>query len=258
LVFVRKCRPETNSVKTLTNTTLRNYASAVWKDGGGVSVDRAVWENFSTLEILNNATMTGVATAVFKNKGTGTVKKVDGAQNTLDIVFESEGALLLNGLNLKFNKGLTQTGTNSLTDLGGGTLTLGASGQAAVYDKTGGVLKGGGEVVGVLNATGGAVEVGDNPTKNLKVTGSYTQGAGAALRVTVRAGGVFGLLDVTGAAQLSGSVEVVLPDGPPLMGTVGTIVQAAGGAGGSLSAPVGWEVPNIPPGATTVTLKKTT
>ena len=74
----------------------------------------------------------------------------------------------------------------------------------------GGTLSGTGTVRGPLNNTGGTVAPGLSPGI-LRVTGSYTQGAGGALNVEVGGttpGSGHDQLDVSGAASLNGTLNV--------------------------------------------------
>jgi hypothetical protein len=243
---------DSTNTKTLTDTTLRNSAAAVWSDGN-IALSNAVFENMNsaTFDIAADDEMSGSGT--FRNLS-GTVRKGVGTGVTrLDVLFDNRSLLLLQGQHVKFDQGVTQSFSGT-TDLGGGTLELGVG---KVFNMTGGNLRGGGEIDGDLSATGGTVDIGDNPNKRtLKVTGNCTKGSGALLRVTVASDGAggwaFGLLDVVGTATLAGQLTLLLPDGNPPANTTGTIVKAAT-RNGTLAAPPGW---TVTPVGNDLTLKK--
>jgi hypothetical protein len=161
----------------------------------------------------------------------------------------TEGTLQLNGLEVRFLRGVRQSGANSVTDLGGATLQLGTTGSDAVFEMLGGVLKGGGTINGGLVNVGGRVEVGGTfLAQTLTVSGDYTQAGGGELRVTVwDVGGGdwrFGKLEVTGTAELAGDLVFSLPDGAPPATTTRVIITADS-LTQTLGEPEGWDLLQI-------------
>src|SRR5262245_25039712 len=118
----------------------------------------------------------------FRNLANATVsKKLGGAgvKTRLDVFFENRGTLRLGGHHIQFERALTQV-AGAIADLQGGKTELGAAGLIL----NGGQLRGGGEIIGNVTANGGVVLVGDNAdARTLKITGDYTQNAGAGLQV---------------------------------------------------------------------------
>lgn len=66
------------------------------------------------------------------------------------------------------------------------------------------------------------------------VTGNFTQGAGGSFDIDVDSGGATDLLNISGAAALSGNLSLASSGGIP-NGTVYTIMQAAGGVTGNFN-----------------------
>ncbi len=156
---------------------------------------------------------------------TGLLRKVSGAD-----------AGMLNDVALN-NTGTVQvlTGTLSLssfTQNGGATMLSGGmlagSGSPLNFYFYGGALQGTGIVTGNVVNTGGIVAPGSSPGV-LRIAGNYTQGPTGTLNIEL--GGVVSgtqhdLLDVTGAASLSGALDVSLINGfTPISGTVFRIVN---------------------------------
>jgi hypothetical protein len=96
--------------------------------------------------------------------------------------------------------------------------------------------------------------MGTNASANrtLTVTGHYTQGTGATLRVHVTdlGGGnyTWGVIDVTGTAELAGAIDFVAPVGLPQNST-GTVLKS-GTRNGTLTPPRGAPGPSTRPATT--------
>ena len=133
--------------------------------------------------------------------GRGTVKKTAGAGiSRFEMPFSNAGELHLNGLDIGFDRGLLQSGANSLTDLAGGTLTLAPMQPPLTVN--GGVVKGGGTIDGSVQNNGGVFEVGSDVVHlQLEVTGDYTQEEGATLRIRASGNTWLALSNVRAYAQ---------------------------------------------------------
>lgn len=174
------------------------------------------------------------------------MEKTAGQGETIfNITFKNEAQLLAEGHSLAFRKGVTQAGAQSVTDLGGGTIDVGAAGEFLVQ---GGTLKGGGTIVGGLRATGGVIEVGmDSAHPFLEVTKKYIQETNATLRIAIRDVNddwVWGGLSAQTGAELNGTLQISMPDGDVESGTWNAILGGGEGASitGNFGAVTGWEI----------------
>lgn len=205
--------------------TLNNRGTAVVTASDGHYVylqGGAVINNAGTLDLQDN-------TMLFGNNGggavnnTGLLRKVGGAGTaTLDgVALNNTGAVqaLTGTLSLS---GLTQNG--GVTLLNGGTL----AGSSSPLNFYGGMLQGAGIVNGNVANIGGVVAPGNSPGM-LRIAGNYTQGPTGTLDIElggVVSGTQYDLLDVTGAASLSGTLNVSLIDSfTPISGTVFRILN---------------------------------
>jgi Ca2+-binding RTX toxin-like protein len=102
--------------------------------------------------------------------------------------------------------------TSGLTSWGI-ALDLPAGGR---FDLQGGVLSAAGQLGGSLHNSGGAVSPGSGSVSTLTVTGDYTQGANASLRIQVDGATAHDRLAVGGTAALDGRLEVSGPYAPTL------------------------------------------
>jgi len=170
--------------------------------------DVNVWWNGGSSAVLNN---TGT---LRKSGGTGTSGWSSVAVNNAGTVQAQSGTLSFSSF----------TQSSGVTMLNGGSLSK-SSGTLNFY---GGALQGTGIVTGNVVNTGGIVSPGNSPGI-LRIVGNYTQGPTGTLNIElggVVSGTQYDLLDVTGAASLSGALNVSLINSfTPISGTVFRIVN---------------------------------
>lgn len=148
------------------------------------------------------------------------------------------------------NLGLNKGGAGRLTlftsgvlsgpvNVSNGTLVInGTLGTGDVSVAAGGTLCGTGAIQGSVTSAG-VVAPGDSNITKFALSGDYTQQAGGALRVKLGALGTPGteydLLDVTGTANLAGTLQVVLTNGLlPALGDA-FVVLTAGSVNGNFT-----------------------
>jgi hypothetical protein len=248
--------------KSLTGTGLSLSGQTVW-DGGEISLTGANIYNRGRFEIRTGSLMRALmgGASSFQNisdvQGRGTVTKTAGAGTTFDIAFITAGDLLFNGNAMRFQRGLTQTGDGS-TDLASGVMDLADGvGGFTTYRIDGGTLTGGGTVTGNLWNTGGTVKLGQSGALRLNVGGDYTQVLSGALQVYASSNDTWGQLQVTGKANLDGTLQIPLGPGYlPAAGFQKNIIGAAGGVFGAFAPPLpgGWDILYI--GADFVSVQK--
>lgn len=182
----------------------------------------------------------GGGTAMVKNQGT--MQKTDAALTTFGpgVSVSNQATLQLQAGRIAFSGGFNQTaGSTALLggDLAGSTLTFG-----------GGVLSGNGNITGAVQVTAGEVRPGGSPGR-IVITGSYTQGASAMLRVDLGgtgAGTTYDVLEVSGSVSLAGTLKVVLIGGfVPSVGDAFRVLTY-----GSRSGTLTLDVPPFGPGRT--------
>ncbi|HEX8120113.1 MAG TPA: hypothetical protein VF549_02500 [Solirubrobacteraceae bacterium] len=117
---------------------------------------------------------------------------------------------------------VASTGTlHASPSLSGGSLAADGTVDGTVSLVTGAVLRGGGTVTGDVLNSGGVVRPGASPG-HLSVGGGYTQSSAGTLDVEIQGTGqgtTYDWLDVTGAATLDGTVNVLRPTGFEPAGT---------------------------------------
>ena len=215
----------------MTGRTLNNLGTAVLTASDGHYVylqGGSVINNAGTLELQDN-------TKLFGNNGGGVVnnagllRKVGGAGTaTLDgVALDNTGAVQVLAGTLSLSSFTQNSGA---TMLNGGTLA--SSGSPLNF--YGGALQGTGIVTGNVVNTGGIVSPGSSPDI-LRIVGNYTQGPTGTLNIEL--GGVVSgtqhdVLDVTGAASLSGALNVSLINSfTPISGTVFRILNFSARSG---------------------------
>ena len=138
----------------------------------------------------------------------GTLRKSAGAAiSTFDVSFANSDAVEILTGTLSFTRGFTQI--SGSTTLSGGNLT-----SSQTIDIQGGVLGGSGLITGSIS-NAGEVSPGSS-AGNLDIVGSYTQTADGVLNIEIGGpipGTDFDLLDVTGAVNLDGTLNVSLIGG---------------------------------------------
>jgi hypothetical protein len=139
---------------------------------------------------------------LIQDGGTTTIPTNDNFTPGVGLVLDS-GNLILEGADPQFSEGPGQL-SNGLT-LNGGTLS------------------GIGQVNGQVTQTGGVVEPGQFGTGNLTLANTYDQEAGGTLQINASgaAAGDYDVLDVTGQAQLAGTLEMTPTSGYAASAAVG-------------------------------------
>jgi uncharacterized repeat protein (TIGR01451 family) len=124
--------------------------------------------------------------------------------------------------------GVLQFGHNFAQNAGATWLSGGSLTKSGARVFNGGTLGGKGTITGTVSNIGGTVLPGSSPGI-LRIVGDYTQGPTGTLNIElggVVSGTQYDLLDVTGAASLSGTLNVSLINGfTPISGTVFRIVN---------------------------------
>jgi|GEM_PF-1508011 len=149
---------------------------------------------------LNNAG------TMVKSAGTGT-SEVRAAANNTGTVEVQAGVLRLH---TRYGSYYVQTAGQTV--LNGGDLAFTNYGEP--FDFQGGLLTGEGTITGDVANAGGTTAPGLSAGV-LDIVGNYTQAAGGTLEIEiggVNQGSEYDLLTVSGAADLAGSLEVILPD----------------------------------------------
>ena len=185
---------------TVTNAgTLSGSTAAVELRGGG-----------NTLVLQSGSRLTGGVTVV-------TEAGVDPSDN---LALEGQGNESSNfsGFNLLTMRGNSWTlsgnvfARNAAVEAGrlniDGILdTRNSADQRGSITLSAGELGGVGTVIADVNNTAGKLVAG-NPVGTLRIDGNYNQSAGASLRVTSSANASLGRVEISGAADLAGTVEV--------------------------------------------------
>jgi hypothetical protein len=179
--------------------------------------------NQGTINLNTNAFTSYVGAGNLTLNNTGTFEAAN--SNVVNFVggFANAGTLNVgSGSTINFNSGFTQTAGATVAD---GTLNL--NNGANTLTVQGGMLSGGGTVKGsVISA--GTVSPGSN-LGTLNITGAYTQQSGGALTIDLGGygkGSSYSLLNVTGAAGLSGTLNIALVNNfEPLVGDMFEIVD---------------------------------
>jgi uncharacterized repeat protein (TIGR01451 family) len=192
---------------------------------------------YSRLGLANGATISNTGTLDFQSdtgmaqdngnaasvNNSGTFRKSGGTGTSTvsGVLVNNTGTVQAQSGTLSFT-GFTQN--SGVTMLNGGSLAS-ASGPLNFY---GGTLQGVGMITGDVANIGGTVSPGNSPGI-LHIAGNYAQGLTGALNIElggVVSGTQYDLLDVTGAASLSGTLNVSLINSfTPISGTVFQIVN---------------------------------
>jgi hypothetical protein len=233
---------------TLTDSTLINYGQANWEGTGNINLSNADFINFGQLAILNNAAMNdtgaGGPISLFDNAVSGTAvgtvtKTVAGNGTLFNIAFQNEGNVVINGSTVNFQQGYTQNGANSVTDIEGGQMLLGAQ-----YTLNAGLLEGAGFISGNVMNNGGTVGAFQSQTglpAIMTISGSYTQGANGTLQINASSGSNWGLLQVLGNANLAGTLTVdLLGTYNPNPGFTDQVFVATGTMAGTMNLTNPW------------------
>ncbi len=191
--------------------------------GGVISLERYHGNKLSNLNTADGAVLTHAAGHTIRGLGhinaailnEGTIA-VDTAGYTLEVQAKAPGIthagtlVVAEGATMKLMNAALFAQTGGETEVAG---TLQASG--APLNLQGGALRGSGTISGSLSSAAGTVEPGDG-AGTLSISGGYTQGAGARLRIELggtQQGVDYDLLRITGTSTLGGELEVALIDG---------------------------------------------
>ena len=200
---------------TLTDSHLATTGQTTWDATCDITMISSTIGNFGTFQVENGATIAdqpvmGQPASSFGNDDdgqghVGTVTKLAGNPSTFNVAFNNSGTLDCNGFSVNFGAGITQSGANSVTDLGGGVLTA-----STPFNMTGGELIGPGKIAGSINMGGALLFSG--ATGTLTVTGDFdeTSNASIQLRIGGNQANQYDQINVTGTANLDGQLNVTL------------------------------------------------
>lgn len=182
--------------------------------------------------------------------GSGTVRlgsqslQITNGNGSFSGVMSGAGNLSINGGTQTLAGVNTYTGT---TTINGGTLAVTGSiaSSSGVTVNSGGTLAGTGTVSNVIVASGGTIAAGSGGSGTLNINGSAGFANGSKLLVSMSSTSST-LVDVSGAANLGGTIAVQSSNGTYALGQQLTVLTAAGGVSGSFTAGA---VPNNAGGA---------
>ena len=186
--------------QVLVNSTIAN-----WNSGNITLSNAASFQNDSTFNANATTTMSGGSDGSFDNNSFF-VKKNDGTTTTMDIDFSNSGAVDVQDGELIFLSAITAS-DGTIIDLGDGTLTP----EDTLTLESGASLVGSGTLNSNL-INGGEVSPGSSPGL-ITVDGNYTQSSDGVLTMELAgttAGSEYDQLDVTGNANLAGTLDVSL------------------------------------------------
>jgi len=217
----------------LTGRTLNVAGTATLTGTTTLCVDTgAIINNSGLFDVVSNVNVDnwsgGTRNAVLNN--TGTLRKSGGAGTSawFSVAVNNAGIVQAQSGTLQFDNSFTQNA--GATWLNGGNL---AKSGSLVFN--GGALGGTGTITGNVANTGGIVSPGMSPGI-LRIAGNYTQGPTGTLNIELGGatyGAQYDVLDVTGAASLSGTLNVSLINGfTPVTGTVFQVMNYGSYSGG--------------------------
>jgi uncharacterized repeat protein (TIGR01451 family) len=212
-----------NGYVLLRQRTLNNAGTVNWTAADNWYIDtNAIINNLAgaTFNAQANGVSLGAINGAFNNQGSF-VRSGSATSSVTALAFNNTGTVNVESGVLQFNSSFVQNA--GATWLGGGSLTKSG---ALVFN--GGTLGGKGTITGTVSNIGGTVLPGSSPGI-LRIAGDYTQGPTGTLNIElggVVSGTQYDLLDVTGAASLSGTLNVSLINSfTPISGTVFRIVN---------------------------------
>jgi uncharacterized repeat protein (TIGR01451 family) len=212
-----------NGPVMLRQRTLNNAGTVNWTAANNWYIDtNAVLNNLvgATFNAQADGVSLGAINGAFNNQGTF-VRSGPGTSSVTALAFNNTGTVSVESGVLQFGSSFVQNA--GATWLSGGNLTKSG---ALVFN--GGTLGGKGTITGTVSNIGGTVLPGSSPGI-LRVAGDYTQGPTGTLNIElggVISGTQYDLLDVTGAASLSGTLNVSLINSfTPISGTIFRIVN---------------------------------
>jgi hypothetical protein len=213
---------------TLEATDLTLNQVGVWQ-AGNIDMGSSTLQNNGTFYILTDSSIVNFGGGGFWNAAGGKLTKIMGDGTTVfGVPLSDDGNVSLNGRTIRCAAGLTQS--NGVVDLGGGTLTLGALGDAGTttYFLEGGRLEANGSITnGKLLNRRGVIEIADT----LTLDGDFEQTSTGTLQIDASgdSSSAWGQLNATGTAVLEGTLTVSLAPGyNPQPCTIGVTILAAG------------------------------
>jgi len=214
-----------------------------WNMNAGVNTTSLVFHDSSTLtgvgtlnlsDSLNNIVRSSAAANTLTIdediiiQGAGRlVNNIGGMINKGTIIANQANQIIIDTNNLGFeNRGqLTASGAQGLQSMGGYRQAAGATTVNSILEITsggelgleGGLLNGDGLIIGDVNNTGGTVNSGNSPG-TLTIDGDYSQSATDNLLIEIAgsSAGDFDILDISGVANLGGTIEVSLLGNPAI------------------------------------------
>jgi hypothetical protein len=198
-----------------------NTADFIQADGATIARGGARIDNDSNYTIDGGTTNIAIGSTLFTDgrmvQNGGVVTVEGGGRLNNESPFDG---YRINGGTLDIQAGGLMDGFG-IIHLHGGTLRVdGQISQDFGIDMTGGVLQGTGTVGAAVGNTGGTVGPG-NSAGTLTIDGNYIQGAGGALAIEIESLLSFDILDVLGAADLDGTLDLLVDAGYAATAQVG-------------------------------------
>lgn len=211
---------------TVLGATAVLKGNATWKAGDLGLGSAAYLRNEGTLDIQTGGTVTHLnGGGDFINLGE--MKRTAGVgDTTFEVRVQTTGTIRIGSYTVAFLHGIRQTA--GLVDMNGGTIKLKHDLLNPVkYELVGGWLAARGRIEdgGVLEHVGGTLEL----KGQLALTGNYEQSPTATIQVNGMSDTDWGYFDITGAASLTGNLNVWLVPGYLPTGWFGTILEASTG-----------------------------
>jgi hypothetical protein len=222
----------------LAGGTLQAGAEFIGGTGSGSFMQTGGANTCGTLATLNGRGSYTLTAGTLNVSGNIGVSAAQGVLDTLDLQGGSAtagrvyntGAILISSSpgsnthgNLTVTGDYTQAGGTTLVD---GDLTIAAGSS---LNLSGGTLSGAGTITGAVVNSGGTVSPGDG-VGQLNLLGDYTQTPAASLTINLAgepATGEFGILSITGSADLDGTLNVESLNGfVPAIGDTYTFLTA--------------------------------
>jgi hypothetical protein len=225
--------------KTLNNT----QGSFVEVDANGTLTSGAYVQTGSS----SGTSVAGTLTTGSLTNDAGSVEVMKGGQLTAATGFSNAdgGTIKLDAGGMLNVTGSNYTQTGGSTDVGGSlnaadsysqsggktTIEFGGTITAPVFTVSGGVVQGAGTIVGVVSVGGGSIQPGTPGIPGtLNINGTYTQDAMGTLIIDLggTGSGQFGVLSITGLANLDGTVDFTTVNGfAPAIGDDFTFLLAS-------------------------------
>ncbi len=203
----------------LDGTILETTGATVWTGNGTLyAANAATWNNTSTgtIDLQGDADFYYWYGAQSTFNNAGTLTKSNGTttdDSYISGLFNNTGTVQVNKGRLRFTDGYTQTA--GTTNISGGSLTF----ENSPLNLQGGTLNGTGTITGSVSNSGGQINPGNN-LGILNITGDYSQTAAGTLNLELGSATSFDKFNITGAADLGGTLKLNLTSGfTPTIGT---------------------------------------